>query len=63
VHNTNITTLTTDEKTRFRGKNISFVFQQFHLLPQLTVAENIDLVVELNSLKRRFSTSQILEKV
>lgn len=63
VHNTDITTLTTDEKTMFRGKNISFVFQQFHLLPQLTVGENIDLVIELNKLKRRFSTSEILEKV
>lgn len=63
VHDTDITTLTTDEKTIFRGKKISFVFQQFHLLPQLTVAENIDLVIELNTLQRRFSTVEILEKV
>jgi putative ABC transport system ATP-binding protein len=28
------------EKTRFRRKNIGFVFQQFNLLPALTAAEN-----------------------
>src|SRR5947199_5657521 len=27
-------------KTRFRGRNIDFVFQTFNLLPSLTVAEN-----------------------
>jgi putative ABC transport system ATP-binding protein len=63
VDTTDTSALSDDEYTTFRGKNISFVFQQFHLLPQLTVAENIDLVVELNKLERRFTTSQILEKV
>jgi putative ABC transport system ATP-binding protein len=63
VQDTDITDLTIDQKTIFRWKYISFVFQQFHLLPQLTVQENIDLVVELNDLERRFSTSEILHKV
>lgn len=63
VHGTDTSWLSNDELTMFRGKNISFVFQQFHLLPQLTVAENIELVVELNRLERRYTTSEILEKV
>lgn len=63
VDTTDTSSLTNDQYTTFRGKTISFVFQQFHLLPQLTVAENIDLVVELNQLKRRYTTSEILEKV
>ncbi|MEK7467843.1 MAG: ABC transporter ATP-binding protein [Planctomycetota bacterium] len=28
-------------RTRFRGENIGFVFQQFNLLPTLTIAENV----------------------
>jgi putative ABC transport system ATP-binding protein len=27
-------------KTRFRGTNVGFVFQQFNLIPSLTAAEN-----------------------
>ena len=30
-----------DERARFRAKNIGFVFQQFHLIPYLTVLENV----------------------
>lgn len=29
------------EKTKFRGKNIGFVFQSFNLIPTLTAAENV----------------------
>lgn len=63
INNTQTSTLSNDAYTTFRWKTISFVFQQFHLLPQLTVGENIDLVVELNTLERRYTTQEILEKV
>jgi len=32
--------LSQDEKTRFRRDHLGFVFQEFHLLPTLTAAEN-----------------------
>lgn len=63
VNGTNTSSLTNDQYTTFRWMTTSFVFQQFHLLPQLTVAENIDLVIKLNKLERRYTTSEILEKV
>jgi putative ABC transport system ATP-binding protein len=34
-------TLTPEQRSRFRGQHIGFVFQQFHLVPYLTVRENI----------------------
>lgn len=49
--------------TRFRGKNISYIFQNFKLIENLTVRENIDLVVDLNGLERNFSTQEILKIV
>ncbi len=49
-----------DELTTRRGQNISFIFQQFYLIPQLTVTENIDLVIDINNLKRQFETSELI---
>ena len=33
--------LTADERAKFRGEHIGYVFQQFHLIPYLTVLENV----------------------
>lgn len=58
-----ITKLSQDEITKFRGKNMSFIFQQFHLIPNLTVAENITLPLEINKIPAEFETKEILQKV
>ncbi len=63
INNTPIENLTNNEKTHFRAQNISFIFQNFNLIDNLTVSENIDLIVELNKWERRFSTIEILKKV
>lgn len=34
-------TLSPDERAAFRGRHVGFVFQQFHLVPYLTVLENV----------------------
>ncbi len=40
-----------DERTRFRAKNIAFVFQNFRLVPTLTALENVRLALEISSIK------------
>ena len=45
-----ITTLPEVERTRFRRRQIGFVFQFFNLIPTLTVVENLRLPLELNGL-------------
>ncbi len=45
-----ITTLREVERTRFRRRQIGFVFQFFNLIPTLTVTENLLLPLELNGL-------------
>lgn len=60
---TELKNLKHDEITKFRWKNISYIFQNFKLIDNLTVEENVDLVVELNWLERNFSTKEILKIV
>jgi ABC-type lipoprotein export system ATPase subunit len=55
--------LSDTQMTQFRGKNISYIFQNFKLIENLTVRENIDLIVDLNKLERNFSTEEILKIV
>jgi lipoprotein-releasing system ATP-binding protein len=41
VDERDLTTMSNDELTRFRNRNVGFVFQFHHLLPEFTAAENV----------------------
>ncbi len=45
--------MTVNEKTRFRGRNIGFVFQSFDLIPTLTAAENACIPLLIGGMKRK----------
>ncbi len=47
-----------NETTRFRGRNIGFVFQTFDLIPALTSAENAATPLLINGVKRRAALEQ-----
>jgi len=57
----NITTMSERERTLFRRKHIGFVYQAFNLLPTLTVADNVRLVLELNKVSEMESKQRIDE--
>ena len=63
LEQTDITTLTRDEMIAYRGEHIAFIFQAFELIPNLTVTENIDLVLDISHAPRRYETTEILERV
>jgi len=48
IDNHKITDLKEPARTLFRRHHIGFIYQSFHLIPTLTVYENIALVLELN---------------
>jgi putative ABC transport system ATP-binding protein len=55
-----------NDTTRFRGKNIGFVFQAFNLIPTLTAAENVATPLMINGVRRRpavTAADQILNRV
>ncbi len=45
-----ITRLSERDRTLFRREHIGFVYQAFNLVPTLTVADNVRLVLELNGI-------------
>jgi putative ABC transport system ATP-binding protein len=49
----NLTQMSAGRKTRFRGLNIGFAFQQYNLLPALTAAENAAIPLMANGWGRR----------
>jgi putative ABC transport system ATP-binding protein len=55
-----------DERTLLRRRSVGFVFQAFHVLPYLTVAQNVSLPLELlrtEESERRLRTAEVLREV
>ena len=55
----NVTAMSERERTLYRRKHIGFVYQAFNLVPTLSVADNIRLVLELNGIDERESSERI----
>ncbi len=53
INGTELTTLKPSERDFFRAANIGYIFQNFNLIPYLSVAENITLPLYLNSERRK----------
>lgn len=49
---TRLDILSADERARLRGRHFGIVYQDFNLLPTLTVAENLALPLAINQLAR-----------
>lgn len=62
-----ITSISRKEAARFRGEHIGFVFQDFNLIPVLTVAENVEYPLQMvqnwPKAKRRARVKEVLEAV
>ena len=59
VADRDITAMSEHDRTLFRRRHIGFVYQAFNLVPTLTVADNIRLVLELNGLERSVAAKRI----
>src|SRR5262249_11821338 len=48
-----------DARTRLRRRSLGFVFQAFHVLPYLTVAQNVGLPLLLNGVPGREAAARV----
>ncbi len=53
VFGTRLNDLTPTRIATFRGRSIGFIFQQFNLIPTLSVTENVSVPLLLNGTRRR----------
>jgi putative ABC transport system ATP-binding protein len=61
-----IATLDEDARTRLRRARVGFVFQAFHILPHLTVAQNVELplvLLGIGQAERRDRARELLAQV
>jgi len=56
-----VTALDDAARTRLRRSRIGFVFQAFHLLPHLTVAQNVALPLSLNGMDAKAAAERLAE--
>ncbi len=66
VCGTELEKLSRIQAARFRAKKIGFVFQSYHLLPELTILENVSLagaIAGLNMSKAKKRAGELLELV
>jgi len=54
-----LSSLSDDEATLLRRKYMGFVFQAFHILPYLTVAQNVALPLELNGADKKETVKRV----
>lgn len=59
INGQSLQNLNRQQMTKFRGENIGFIFQQFHLVSHLTAFENISLPLEI--LARDYKEQDILQ--
>jgi len=66
IYGTDIAALDEDARTRLRRSRVGFVFQAFHILPHLSVAQNVELPLVLAGVaqaERRGRARELLAQV
>lgn len=64
VAGTNLINKTTDQLTKFRKNNVGYIFQQYGLLPNLSVRENVEIGWNLQDDKsKRLDIDELLKTV
>lgn len=58
-----VSTMNDDEQSEIRNKMLGFVFQQYNLIPKLTVVENVELPLMYGSISKSERRKRALEEL
>lgn len=58
----NLTQLSSSQRDKFRADNIGYIFQQFNLLPYLSVVENVVLPCQFSSQRKQNVSGSLVER-
>ena len=61
VDGANIATMNDEQRTVTRRAKVGFVFQSFHILPHLTVAQNVELPLVRLNVERAARSARVAE--
>jgi len=61
IDGTRLDTMSEDQLARFRLKNIGFVFQDYNLISQLTILQNVELPLRLAGIKNDKTARNLLK--
>ncbi len=58
----NLTELSSSQRDRFRADNIGYIFQQFNLLPYLSVVENVILPCQFSHQRKQNVSGSLIQR-
>ncbi len=61
INKISITDLSSNELIDFRLRNIGFVFQSFNLIPVLSASENVELIMQLQQMKKSEIRARVIK--
>ena len=61
VHDRDLAKMSREELARYRRNDVGVVFQAFHLVPSMTVAQNVELPMRFAEVERRERDSRVQE--
>lgn len=61
INGVNVKSMSETKLGNFRYENLGFIFQEFHLIPTLTIAENIAIPLTLANVDQSYIDQRVLE--
>ncbi len=63
LNDEDVSTMNKDELAEFRNKSLGFIFQQYNLLPKLSVVENVEVPLMYAGISKRIRRATAMEKI